>query len=344
MKDAYSDPAHQSQEMQLTASQTKPSPPARFRVPQTVSPEAAAVLTTLYEASQQAPAPVRPLLQADFDSTNRMMEAVFAPSNEQLAASLGVTIRRDVLGGVPIVRIVPRGHNAGARVLVYIHGGAYIYFSAGTMVGLPSLIAEATDSEIISIDYTLAPRARWQAITDEVLTVWKALLTAGRDAASLGLLGDSAGGGLAAGAVLKMRDLDLPLPGALWLASPWSDISGAGDSYETLANADPTLTPEVLAWGAEAYADPDEHMNPYVSPVYGDYVKPFPPTLIQGGTREIFLSNFVRQYQAIRGGGHKAVLDLYEGMPHVFQSVLPQAPESRAAIARAAAFFDEHLL
>lgn len=97
------------------------------------------------------------------------------------------------------------------------------------------------------------------------------------------------------------------------------------------------------AWDASAYADPQDQRNPYVSPVYGDYAKAFPPTLIQGGTREMLLSNFVREYQAIRGGGHEAVLDLYEGMPHVFQGSIPNAPETRAAIARAAVFFKEHL-
>ncbi|WP_051376992.1 alpha/beta hydrolase fold domain-containing protein [Agrobacterium tumefaciens] len=327
----------------MTTTQTKPLSLARFQLSKTVSPEAAAILKPLYEASQLSPEPVRPTSEAEFDSANREMDAAFAPANEQLAVKLGVTIRRDVLGGVPIVRIIPSDHDASSRLLVYVHGGAYIYFSAGTLIGLPSLIADATGSEIISIDYTLAPRARWQTITDEVLTVWKALLVDGRDARSIGLLGDSAGGGLAAGAVLKMRDQDIPLPGALWLVSPWSDISGAGDSYETLAHADPVLKAEMLAWGADAYADPDDQKNPYVSPVYGDYVKPFPPTLIQGGTREIFLSNFVRHYQAIRGGGHEAVLDLYEGMPHVFQSVVADAEESKVAIARAASFFDEHL-
>jgi acetyl esterase/lipase len=333
----------------MTMNQTTTAASSRFDVPGTISSDAAEILRGVYEAGRQSPATVRPRSQADFDDANQQMEAAFAPSNHALAAELGVTISRDMLGGVPVVRILPKGYRAEvrgaeARVLVYVHGGAYCYFSAGTLVGLPSLIAEATGSAVISVDYTLAPRKRWQAICDEVLDVWKALLAAGHDAASIGLMGDSAGGGLAAGSVLKMRDRDIPLPGALWLVSPWSDLSGAGDSYRTLADADPILTADVLTWCAQAYADPADHTHPTVSPVYGDYAKPFPPTLIQGGTREIFLSNFVRQYQAIRSGGHHAVLDLYEGMPHVFQSTVAGASESRTAITRAAAFFDEHLL
>ena len=63
--------------------------------------------------------------------------------------------------------------------------------------------------------------------------------------------------------------------------------------------------------------------HPYVSPVYGDYSQGFPPTLIQGGTREIFLSNFVRHYRALDDAGVEVELDLYEGMPHVFQGKAP---------------------
>jgi acetyl esterase/lipase len=317
--------------------------PLRFRVPATVSPEAAATLEVMYEAGEEQPAPTRPETTADFDSANQLMEAAFAPWNQQLAASLGTTIRRETLGDVPVVRITPQEHTPTGRVLVYVHGGAYVYFSSESMVGLPALIAASTGDEVISIDYTLAPRGRWQAVTDQILVVWKALLATGFDARSIGLLGDSAGGGLAAGAVLKMRDQHLPLPAALWLVSPWSDITGLGDTYETLKDADPVLTPESLAWAADAYADVADQKHPYVSPVYGDYTKPFPPTLIQGGTREIFLSNFVRQYQVIRGGRHEAVLDLYEGMPHVFHSLVSDSPESKTAVARAAAFLDGYL-
>ena len=80
-----------------------------------------------------------------------------------------------------------------------------------------------------------------------------------------------------------------------------------------------------------------------MSPVYGDYTQAFPPTLLQVGTREHLLSSSVREYQAIRSGGHEAVLDVYEGMPHVFLSLIPQAPETRTAIKRAADFFALHL-
>jgi len=56
--------------------------------------------------------------------------------------------------------------------------------------------------------------------------------------------------------------------------------------------------------------------------------------LIQGGTKEVFLSNLVRLYQALDTAGQTVKLDIYEGTPHVFQIRLPQSPESVAAITK----------
>jgi acetyl esterase/lipase len=68
----------------------------------------------------------------------------------------------------------------------------------------------------------------------------------------------------------------------------------SGDSYTTLGQSDPLLDVPGLKASGTAYADPADQRNPYVSPVYGDYSKGFPPTLIQGGKHEMFLSNCVR--------------------------------------------------
>lgn len=129
-----------------------------------------------------------------------------------------------------------------------------------------------------------------------------------------------------------MRDQGQGMPAAVVLWSPWSDITETGDTYATLRDVDFLRYKEQLGPAAAAYASPADQKHPYVSPVYGDYAKGFPPTLIQGGTREIFLSNFIRQYQAIDAAGGEVKLDLYEGLPHVFQVLLANTPESRLAL------------
>ena len=321
----------------------------RFVVPPTVSPEASAALTAVYTSlktyfakAAQLHRP-RPASVEEWDAQNAPREAAMLARTANLLKRVGVVAEKDTIGGVSVVRLRRVDRRPSERILIYLHGGGYVSYSAQSDITVAALVAAESGDEVISVDYTLAPRGTWQTVTDQFLAVWRALLAKGRTSRTMGLFGASAGGGLAAASVLKMRDQNLPLPAALYLISPWTDITPTGDTIATLAAADPILSSETLGWGADAYAAPADQKNPYVSPVYGDYTKPFPPTLIQVGTREILLSDAVREYQAIRSGNHEAVLDVYEGMPHVWQALMSTIPETRISITRAVSFLHSHL-
>lgn len=320
-------------------------PVDRYRVSSTVSPEAAAVLKPIYEqvkASAASP-PKRPVTLEDFERHRAPGEDAAAQNFAKQAESLGVITSEDKIEGIPVLRISPRAKKKSGILLIYLHGGAYAMGSARSTLAIPARVATATGHDVLSIDYTLAPRSKWQQTTGEIVRVWKGLMAQGVKARSVGMFGDSAGGGLAAGSVLRMRDEKLPLPGALYLMSPWADITLSGDTMDTLAIDDPLLPIGDVEWVAALYADPADQKNPYVSPVYGDFSKPYPSTLIQAGTREILLSASVRLYQSMRREGRDATLDVYEGMPHVFQGFVPESPEGVASLQRAKAFFEQHL-
>jgi acetyl esterase/lipase len=320
-------------------------PPARpfVSIPDTVSDEAKAYLAALPgpDARPAAPAPGdRPAWTKAWQDR----EAERLPLAEAALRRYGPTVTERTLGGVPVLDIKPKGWRDSGQVLVYTHGGAYTYFSARSSLPSGVVAADATGLRVVSVDYTVAPAGRWGQVTDEVLAVLAALQREGVRLKDLAIYGDSAGGGLAAGAVLKMRDRGLGMPAAVVLWSPWADITDRGDTAVTLKHAEPTyLYERHLKPAADAYADPEDQRHPYVSPVYGDFTKGFPPTLIQGGTKEIFLSHFVRLYQAIDQAGGTAKLDLYEGMPHVFQPRLAAAPEGKAALRKMTAFLKHHL-
>ncbi len=316
----------------------------RTFLPKTVSPEWAAYFATVPDAEL---IPMRPsptdakawaAIHADYES--QRLDGCHA-----IAEKLGVSITEKQLGGVPVLEITPAGWVDDGRLLVYAHGGAYTFFTSRSTLSSSAVAARSTGMRVISIDYTNPPAAKWPQVIGQIVAVLTALGEAGHAMDKTAIFGDSAGGALAAGAVLKMRDDGQKLPAAVVLWSPWSDITETGDSFVTLKDYEPAYIYETcLAPAAAAYADPADHRHPYVSPVYGDYSRGFPPTLIQGGTREIFLSNFVRHYRAIDAGGQKAVLDLYEGMPHVFQNKLPESLEARTALAKMKEFLLEHMI
>ena len=315
----------------------------RRYVPDTVSQGWRQVFEMFPDPATVSPAPD----PNDLDGWKKLYDAAEQGAlkvGEEVAKKLHVKIAGKDLGGVPVLEITPKDWVDNGKLLVYTHGGAYTMFSARSTLPSAALVASRTGLRVISVDYTNPPRARWSEVTDQVVRVFKVLNEQGFAMKDLAIYGDSAGGGLAAGVVLKMRDEGLGMPAAVVLWSPWADITETGDTYMTLKDAEPNyLYKIVLGPSADAYADPKDQKNPYVSPVYGDFTKGFPPTLIQGGTREIFLSNFVRLYQALDTAGQTVKLDIYEGMPHVFQVKLPQSPESITALKKMDAFLAKYL-
>ena len=312
-------------------------------IPTTVSEEAAAIIRKFPNPSLKPTAPAHNDIKA-WTAIQREMAAFGIKRSKPTVKKLEPIVTEMELGGVPVLEIKPRNWKDNGKVMVYTHGGAYTIASAESTLGSSALMAETTGLRVISIDYTLAPHAKWQQITDQVVSVFKALREQGYAMKEMAIYGDSAGGSLAAGSVLKMRDKGMGMPAAVVLWSPWSDITDTGDSYFTLKHADPAyLYDKHLKTSADAYADPKDQKHPYVSPVYGDYTKGFPPTLIQGGSKEIFLSNFIRHYQALDTAGQTVKLDIYEGMIHVFQAALPGSPESKIALMKVDVFLKQHL-
>ena len=278
-----------------------------------------------------------------WDQRNVALAAMLKKMGFAPGRSDGVTLAADQIGGVPVLRITPRNARQDGKILIYVHGGAYTFFSARSATGLPALLSRADGRAVISVDYTLAPRAHAMQTTGQIEQVYRALLAAGHKASDIALFGDSAGGGLVAASVVRMHDDKLPMPAALVLFSPWADLTATGDSQITLRCSDPILNEPDLKLSAAAYAGRDDLRNPYYSPIYAKYDPSFPPTLIQVGTREILLSDSVRLYQAMQHGGAHAVLDVYEGMIHVFPPILAGTPESDTALGRASAFIDQAL-
>lgn len=312
-------------------------------VPPTVSPEWQHKLQTYTNPCNAAEFPAANNVNA-WQELYNSTEIIGKSRSEITVKKFMPVILADTFDNVPVLDIRSRKWKDNGKVLIYLHGGAFTLLSSSSTQNISALMAEITGLRVISVDYTVAPKGKWNTVTDEVIRVIKSLLKIGYELNDIAFFGDSAGGGLATSVTLKMRDLGLGMPSALVLFSPWADVTETGDSYVTLKDADPLLCYDnKLKPSALAYADSADQKNPYVSPVYGDFTKGFPPTLIQGGTKEIFLSNFVRLYQAIDIAGNIVKLDLYEGMVHNFQSQLPDSPEAQMALEKAHRFLKQHL-
>ncbi len=230
------------------------------------------------------------------------------------------------------------------RVLIHLRGGGYVFNGGQSGIGEAILMSYHGKFRVISVDYRMAPDFPYPAALEDAVNVYTHVLKTS-DPRRVGIFGTSAGGGLAAATTLKLRESGLPLPAALGLGTPWADLTKSGDTLFTNEFIDNVIvTSEGMLTGcARLYAGANDMRDPYVSPVYGDYTKGFPPTILTTGTRDLFLSDTVRMNRKLSQAGVTTRLQVFEGMSHAQYISAFTAPESKEAFVEIAKFFDKHL-
>ncbi len=241
------------------------------------------------------------------------------------------TSRREEHGGVPCVRFAANeGELDQDRVIVHIHGGAFILGSPEANAAISVPVALNAGFPVVSVDYRLAPEHRCPAAVVDCVAVVESLTGVGE---VVGMFGESAGGGLSLATAVALRDSASRLPGRIGLISPWLDLTCSGDTHATLLAVDPDFPhPDDLSTAGAAYAaDP---RDPQASPLFAD-LHGLPPILIQVGGREVLLSDSLRVDRVIRGAGGSSTLDVWDGLWHVWHQMvdLPEAQQAQAELA-----------
>ena len=178
---------------------------------------------------------------------------------------------------------------------------------------------------------------------NDIITVWKHV-TSERPAATTALGGSSAGGNLTLAATLKMKDLGLDLPAALFAGTPEADLNKSGDTKFTNDGIDHILVTwdGLLSMAATSYAGDLGFDHPYISPILGDFTG-FAPTYLISGTRDLFLSDTVRVHRRLRQAGVVADLHVYEALSHGDYAFEAKTPGSAEHYKELNAFLLNHL-
>jgi acetyl esterase/lipase len=316
--------------------------PARILpVPDTVSPEMqrliAAPLNPAWNTVPKTPEEWRALSAKAAEGGRALVPG--------LKERFGVALDETAMGGVRVYvatpkEIAPENRN---RVLIYLHGGAFVLNPdiAGAREAI--VMAGYGRVKVISVDYRMPPDHPFPAAYDDAYAVWRDVIKT-TPAQNAAVFGSSAGGGLALSLALRLKAEGLPLPGALGLGSPWTEMSGRGDSFATHEFVDNFLVSNngFLDASAKLYSGGVDLRDPRLSPIYGD-LNGMPPTILTTGTRDLFLSNTARTHRALRDAGVTASIQVFEGMSHIGWSVNAAMPEGKAAFLEMAEFFDRHL-
>lgn len=301
--------------------------------PLSISPAARESLVTM--GSIDASALARPQSVAEWDAMIAMVDEILFVTIAPPAA--GTTVTQVEIGGVPAFNVhLPKAAAERARVVLYFHGGALTMGGGKVCGAMTHAFAEGAQVQTVGVDYRMPPHFPYPAPLDDSIAAYRGLLET-RHSNEIIVAGASAGANLAAALVLRARDEGLPMPSGVVLLSPEVDLTESGDSFETLLGIDPILKAR-LTDSIALYADGHDLTDAYLSPLFGDFSKGFPPTFLQCGTRDLFLSNTVRLHRALRAHDIPAQLHVFEAMPHggfgaMLEGGLGSAPEDKEVYA-----------
>ncbi len=232
-------------------------------------------------------------------------------------------------------------HGDDRAVVLYLHGGGYVFGSPRTHRNLVSRISHVTGLPVLALDYRLPPVAILPAPIEDALAAYRHLLDEGHAPQRIVIAGDSAGGHLALTLALHAVEAGLPAPAALVLLSPWNDLTMSGESMTRNADRDAFILPIALHRAARVAlggADPaDWRSSPLFAPE--ELLRQLPPTLLQVGSTEVLYDDAVRTAQRIADAGVRTELQVFERQPHVVP-LWNGTPAARDALREIGRFVD----
>jgi acetyl esterase/lipase len=230
----------------------------------------------------------------------------------------------------------PRDTQASALPgLVYFHGGGLVAGSLDTHDGICRSLANSSGCRLVSVDYRLAPEARFPAAVDDACaaTRWTAAHAPdlGIDPGKLGICGDSAGATLAAVACAAICAQGTPKLAFQFLLCPILDYAADTDSWRTFGDGY-LLDRDTLAHDLAHYLGPsDDPSDPMVSPLRAATLEGLPPSCIHTAECDPLRDEGVHYAERLGRAGVRVSHRCHPGMVHLFYGLGGVIPQGRLA-------------
>lgn len=242
---------------------------------------------------------------------------------------------------VPALKVLSTGTQS-PNVLLYIHGGGYLFGSSDVYKGMVSRMVRRLGFNAIIPDYALAPEHAFPAGFNDVVTSYLGLLKMGYASKNITLMGDSAGGNLILALLDHLLQNKLDLPASAVLIAAQTDFTMQHTTVPQNAKSESVLASNRFDELTEYYLQGADPADRRASPIYGDFVGA-PPIQIQVAKQEILYGDNIAMAEKLRG--QRVAVDLveYDHGFHVFQMLAGKVPEADAALDTAATFIHQHL-
>lgn len=272
-----------------------------------------------YEAllRQAAAANVPPLIDLPVEA-GREMFRVMQPAAPDVPVAAVVDADAD---GVPVRLYRPPG-NGPFPVAMMFHGGGWVLGDLTTADCQSREVCNGAGVVVASVDYRLAPEHRFPAAAEDCYQAitWVADHAAqfDGDASRLAVVGDSAGGNLAAVVAQMARDQGGPEIGFQLLAYPVTD--GRLHTASLRENAEGyLLTAESMRWFWNHYApNAEERLRPYASPLLATNLSNLPPALVMTAQFDPLRDEGEAYADALGAAGVVVEKIRYDGFIHGF--------------------------
>lgn len=248
----------------------------------------------------------------------------------------GVDYVEREIAGAPALWVEP--HNAKPdRALLHIHGGGFVGGSLYTHRKLVGHLAKAAGIRALVVSYPRTPEHQHPAQLLATSSAYQGLLDSGFDPKHVVIGADSAAATLALATVLQARDRGEGMPAAMYLISPWVDMTVSNPSFELNASRDAYFHRDVVKGLAAMFLGDTDPRDPLASPAFAELAG-LPPMYIQVGGDETLLDDARNLALRAEKAGVHATIDVFDGQQHTFQMAAGRAPEADDAIARFAAW------
>jgi monoterpene epsilon-lactone hydrolase len=227
-----------------------------------------------------------------------------------------------------------------ARVVLYLHGGGYVFGSILSHRHLVAEIGRTSGSRTLAIDYRLSPENPFPAAVDDALASYRFLLEEGFEPRHIAFAGDSAGGGLVVSTLVAIKEAGLPQPACGWVISPWVDMEASGETFVSRADADPMVKREIIVNFAQAYLNGADPRSPFASPIYAD-LRGIAPLLIHVGASEVLLDDSLKLARTAGAADVSVRLEIWPEMIHIWHVFHRILADGRKAVQAGAKFLRE---
>ncbi len=241
--------------------------------------------------------------------------------------------------GIPVRVYRPRG--AGRHPgLIWIHGGGWVIGDLDTADATARALCNRAGAAVVSLDYRLAPEARFPAAAEDCLAavrwVGEHASDLGIDGGRLAIGGDSAGGNLSAVTALRIRDEGGPALRHQLLVYPVTDCTASLPSYEENAEGY-FLTKDTMLWFIDCYIGGGDQKQPHASPLHAEDLSGLPPALVITAELDPLRDEGEAYAERLRAAGVATELVRYDGQIHGFFSMVGVLDDAAAAVNRAGA-------